>query len=140
MNPSPPRETALRSYLHLIAYGLPLVSFVFFAGTILLPRIEQIWMLAGERAAKAEWIIQLCWAFEDHFIYIILLLVFILALLESFWSRWPTWRSSVIRIFTWMLTILVLSFLTWTGVTACLAVPMVLKPATAAQTPIEQPR
>jgi hypothetical protein len=140
MNSQPPRETALRTYFHLTAYGLPLLFFTLFAQTILFPRIETIWERAGERAAKAQWVINLCRGFFDNFYFVLFGLALILGLLESFWSRWPAWRSSVIRTLTWSLTICVLSLLTWTGVAAGLAVPMVLKPDKAAQTPVEPPR
>lgn len=127
MNSPSPRESAARTYLHLLAYGLPSACVVVFATIILLPRIEVIWDLAGEGAAKAEWVIELCRAFFDYFYYFVGSIIGGLVLLESFWLGWQTLRSSIIRCLTWVLTFSVLAGITWVSVSACLAVPMVLK-------------
>jgi hypothetical protein len=134
MNSHPPQETAARTYLHFLAYVLPSACFVIFATIILLPRLEVIWDQAGQRAAMAEWVIELCRAFLDYFYYVVGSIVGALVLLEKFWARWQTLRSSTIRCLTWVLTFSVMAGLTWIAVSACLAVPMASpKPGTAAQ-------
>jgi hypothetical protein len=123
---SAPTETAKQTYFHGLAYVLPTTAFWLFADFILMPRIELIWEQAGNRAARAVWVINLSRAFADHFHYIIAGIVLILVLLEHTWPRWPEIRRPAIRFLAWLFTFSVMACITWTGVAACLAAPMAL--------------
>lgn len=120
------RESATRTYLHFLAYALPGFGFLIFTNLVLLPRIDVIWDQAGEPAAKAEWVLNLCKSFTSYFYFVTPPLILSFVLLEKFWPRWQTLRRSVIRATTWILNFFLMTVITWVSVSACLAVPMVL--------------
>ena len=125
VEPQPVRESGLKTYLGLAAYGLPAMAFVIFSTVVVLPRVAAVWQQAGAQTRQATWVLGLCEIFTFKFNYFIGA-VGVFILLEQCWARWPAIRSRVVRSFTWILTMLVLTGITWTSVTALLVVPMVL--------------
>lgn len=123
-------DKGFRPYLHLLAYGVPSAFFVIFASIILLPKVEQIWKVAGARVSKAEWVIGLCHTFVDNFNFIIIAIILFFIALENLWPGWQAVRRPVIKVIAWLVTFSVMSCMTWLCVTTCLALPAILaKPA-----------
>ena len=117
------QESATRTYLHLAAYGVPSLFFVVFASFVLIPKMEQIWKIAGEDAAKSSWILGICVAFAFHFQWIVGGLTALFVVFENAWPGWNRFRSRVVRLMTWCLTFSVILGMTWMAVTALLITP-----------------
>lgn len=138
--PLPPQETATRSYLHLLAYGLPSALFVIFASVVLVPRLETIWSEVNQRA-EAEWILVLCQAFTLNFYFIAGALVLFFVIIERVWAGWSRVRRRVVRCITWLATMLVMAGMTWMAVTALLVVPMaIVKAKKEAKQAVSEPQ
>ena len=117
------RESATRTYLHLAAYAGPSLFFVVFASLVLVPKMEKIWSIAGEDAAKSSWVLGICVNFTIHFQWIVGGLTALFVVFENAWPGWNRFRSRVVRLMTWCLTFSVILGMTWMAVTALLITP-----------------
>ncbi|HRJ07289.1 MAG TPA: hypothetical protein PK490_04300 [Prosthecobacter sp.] len=118
-----PRESALRSYLQLAAYGIPCLFFVVFADLVLIPRMLKIWSEVGGKEPEANWIFDLCSIFVVYFQFFAGAAAALFVILEKTWPAWQRLRSPVLRITAWLLNFAVMLGMTWMAVAALLVAP-----------------
>ena len=125
--PLPDTNSAFRTYLGAIALLIPTIFFWLFAVTFLVPKLEQIWQLAGLSGSKAQWLMDLSHGLKQHFHLVVAALAVILLLLEFRWAAWPRYRRTVVACMTLIFHTAVLLGITTIAVAVCLAAPLLAK-------------
>jgi hypothetical protein len=125
--PLPDPNSALRTYLGAVALLIPTIFFWLFAMTFLVPKLEQIWQLAGLNGSKAQWLMDVSYGLKQHFQFIVASVVVVLLLLEFRWSAWPRHRRAVVAGITLFFHTAVLLGITTIAVAVCLAAPLLTK-------------
>jgi len=123
----PHRPRGLGVYVRTGVWLLPALVVWFFAHTILLPKLEQLWQDTGLTGSKAQWLMDISHGFHDHFYYVFAGASVLLVILEFRWRAWPRYRRAVMAVATFLVNLAVLVFLTTIATAALLAAPMLLK-------------
>lgn len=106
---------------------IPTIFFWLFATTFLVPKLEQIWQLAGLDGSKAQWLMDASNGLKHYFRFVVAGLVGILVLLEIRWAAWPRYRGTVVACVTLFFHTAVLLGITTIAVAVCLAAPLLTK-------------
>lgn len=122
--PLPDPNSALRTYLRAVALLIPTIFFWLFAMTFLVPKLEQIWQLAGLSGSKAQWLMDVSYGLKGHFHFLVAGVVVALLLLEFRWAAWPRYRRTVVACVTLFFHTAVLLGITTIAVAVCLAAPL----------------
>jgi hypothetical protein len=128
--PPPPLlypNSALRTYLRAGALLIPTISFWLFAMIFLVPKLEQIWQLAGLDGSKAQWLMDVSYELNQHFYFIFAGVIVVLLLFELHWVAWPRYRQTVVACATLFLHTAVLLGITTIAVAVCIAAPLLTK-------------
>src|SRR5690242_3666303 len=93
--PLPAPNSAFRTYLRAVAVLLPTIFCWLFAMLFLVPKLEQIWQLAGLTDSKVQWLMDASDGLKQHLNFIVGGVVLVLLLLEFRWPAWPRYRGAV---------------------------------------------
>ena len=98
-----------------------------FAMTFLVPKLEQIWQLAGLTNSKPQWLVDSLYGLKQYFHFFVAGVVSVILLLEFRWAAWPRYRRTVIACATLFLHTAVLIGVTAIAVAVCVAAPVLAK-------------
>lgn len=122
--PLPDPNSAWRTYLRAVALLIPTIFFWLFALTFLVPKLEQMWQVAGLNASKVQWLMDLCDGLKQNFTFVVAGVVGVLLLLEFRWAAWPRYRRTVVACVTLFFHTAVLAGITAIAVAVCVAAPL----------------
>lgn len=120
-------NAAFRTYLRAVALLIPTTLVWLFATLFLVPKVEQIWHLAGLTGSKVQWLMDASTILKESFNFVVAGAVLIVLLLEFRWPAWPRYRRAVVGCFTLFCHTAVLVGITTIAVTVCLAAPLLVK-------------
>jgi hypothetical protein len=128
---APPRlpdpNSALRVYLRAVGLLLPTIFIWLFAIAFLIPKLQQIWQLAGLAGSKVQWLMDASYTLKHGFHFIFAGVVLLFLLFESRWDAWPRYRRIVVACVTLFIHTSVLVGITAIAVAVCVAAPLLLK-------------
>jgi hypothetical protein len=125
--PLPDPNSAFRTYLRAGATLIPTVLIWLFAGTVLVPKLEQLWRDTGLTGSRAQWLMDVSDVFHNNFYFIVTGLLAVLLLVEFRWAAWPRYRRGAVTAVVVLFHTAVLVGITTIATAALLAAPLLLK-------------
>lgn len=121
--PLPDANSAVRTYLRAVASLIPAILVWIFANSFILPKLNQVWELAGLTGSKAQVVMDTSYALQKHFSFVFAGGVIVCLVLEVRWAAWPRHRRIVVACVALFLNTAVLVGITATATAALLVVP-----------------
>lgn len=98
LTPLPSRASAFWTYAWAAGVLLPTIFVFGFAIDYILPKLVQIWQLAGLTGSKVQWPMNTCYGMKQHLHLIAATLFIVFFSLELFGTGWPRYRRAVITL------------------------------------------
>jgi len=106
-----------------------------FANVFLLPKLEQIWQVAGLNGSQVQWLLDSSRFLQNYGQIVFIAFVLIFVFLETRWPAWPRYRRTVVACVTLFFHTAVLVGITAIAALVLLAAPMLMKSKKAGALP-----